>query len=220
MAQKVRVFLVDDHEMVRRGIVEILESDPRIEVVGEASTAEQARGRILAVQPDVALLDVKLPAGSGIDLCRDLQVAAPDVGCVMLTAYDDDEAMTAAVIANAMGYVLKDIRGSGLIDTVLRVASGRSALDPATVRLARARLLAGPVENPRIAQLNTRERQVLELIADGLSNRQIGNRLGVAEKTVKNYVSNVLAKLGLQSRTQAAVFRLGTRSPEEEAAHR
>jgi DNA-binding NarL/FixJ family response regulator len=220
MARTVRVFLVDDHEMVRRGIADILESDPRIEVVGEAASAEQARGRILAVKPDVALLDVKLPGGSGIDLCRELQVAAPDVGCVMLTAYDDDEAMTSAVIANAMGYVLKDIRGSGLIDTVLRVAGGRSALDPATVRLARARLQSGPAEDPRIAQLNTRERQVLELIADGLTNRQIGARLGVTEKTIKNYVSNLLAKLGLQSRTQAAVFRLGTRSAEHEPVHR
>ena len=219
MPRTVRVFLVDDHEMVRRGIADILESDPRIEVVGEASSAEQAKGRILAVKPDVALLDVKLPGGSGIDLCRELQGAAPDVGCVMLTAYDDDEAMTSAVIANAMGYVLKDIRGSGLIDTVLRVASGRSALDPATVRLARARLQTGPAEDPRIAQLNTRERQVLELIADGLTNRQIGTRLGVTEKTIKNYVSNLLAKLGLQSRTQAAVFRLGTRAPDQEAVH-
>ena len=218
MTQKVRVFLVDDHEMVRRGIADILETDPRIEVVGEASTAEQAKGRILAVKPDVALLDVKLPGGSGIDLCRELQGTAPDVACVMLTAYDDDEAMTSAVIANAMGYVLKDIRGSGLIDTVLRVASGRSALDPATVRLARARLQRGPAEDPRIAQLNTRERQVLELIADGLSNRQIGNRLGVTEKTIKNYVSNLLAKLGLQSRTQAAVFRLEQRHEAETAS--
>ena len=217
MTQKVRVFLVDDHEMVRRGIADILETDPRIEVVGEASTAEQAKGRILAVKPDVALLDVKLPGGSGIDLCRELQGTAPDVACVMLTAYDDDEAMTSAVIANAQGYVLKDIRGSGLIDTVLRVASGRSALDPATVRLARARLQSGPAEDPRLGQLNTRERQVLELIADGMTNRQIGNRLGVTEKTIKNYVSNLLAKLGLQSRTQAAVFRLETRSVERDA---
>jgi DNA-binding NarL/FixJ family response regulator len=130
----------------------------------------------------------------------------------MLTAYDDDEAMMSAVIANAAGYVLKDIRGSGLIDTVLRVAGGRSALDPATVRLARARLQSGPAEDPRIAQLNTRERQVLELIADGLTNRQIGARLGVTEKTIKNYVSNLLAKLGLQSRTQAAVLEMETRS--------
>jgi DNA-binding NarL/FixJ family response regulator len=187
-------------------------------VVGEASSAEQAKGRILAVRPDVALLDVKLPGGSGIDLCRELQGSAPSVACVMLTAYDDDEAMTSAVIANAMGYVLKDIRGSGLIDTVLRVASGRSALDPATVRLARARLQSGPAEDPRLSQLNTRERQVLELIADGMTNRQIGARLGVTEKTIKNYVSNLLAKLGLQSRTQAAVFRLETRATEQQEA--
>jgi two-component system response regulator DevR len=215
MPQRVRVFLVDDHELVRRGIADVLESDPRIEVVGEASTAEQAKGRILAVQPDVALLDVKLPGASGIDLCRDLKTAAPDVACVMLTAYDDDEAMTAAVIADAMGYALKDIRGSGLIDTVLRVASGRSALDPMTVRLARARLQAGPSVDPRIAQLNTRERQVLELIADGLSNRQIGTRLGLTEKTVKNYTSNLLGKLGLQSRTQAAIVALESRAAAE-----
>jgi two-component system response regulator DevR len=205
------VFLVDDHELVRRGVAEMLEADPAIRVVGEASTIEQARGRILATKPAVALLDVRLPDGSGIDLCRDLHSLAPDVRCVILTAYDDDEAMVSAVIANAAGYVLKDVRGSGLVETVHKVASGRSALDPLLVKTVRDRLRRGPAADPRLTVLNTREREVLALIADGLTNRQIGNRLSLTEKTVKNYVSSLLSKLGLQSRTQAAVLHLQTR---------
>jgi two-component system response regulator DevR len=205
------VFLVDDHELVRRGVAELIEADPGIRVVGEASTVEQARGRILATRPTVALLDVRLPDGSGIDLCRELHAAAPDVRCVILTAYDDDEAMVAAVIANAAGYVLKDIRGSGLVETVRRVAAGRSALDPLLVKAVRDRLRRGPAGDPRLTALNAREREVLALIADGLTNRQIGNRLSLTEKTVKNYVSSLLSKLGLQSRTQAAVLHLATR---------
>jgi DNA-binding NarL/FixJ family response regulator len=212
MSGPTTVFLVDDHELVRRGVAEMLETDPGIRVVGEAGTVEQGRGRILATQPDVALLDVRLPDGSGIDLCRDLHGAAPAVRCVMLTAYDDDEAMIAAVIANAAGYVLKDIRGSGLIECVKTVASGRSALDPALVRVVRDRLRHGPGGDPRLAGLNPREREVLSLIADGLTNRQIGNSLSLTEKTVKNYVSSLLSKLGLQSRTQAAVLHLDAKS--------
>ena len=210
MTDAITVFLVDDHELVRRGVAEMLESDPAIRVVGEAGSIEQARGRILATRPDVALLDVRLPDGSGIDLCRELHTRAPGLPCVMLTAYDDDEAMMSAVIANAAGYVLKDIRGSGLVDVVKRVASGRSALDPALVKVVRDRLRAAPVTDPRLVTLNPREREVLTLIADGLTNRQIGNRLSLTEKTVKNYVSGLLAKLGLQSSTQAAVLHLET----------
>jgi two-component system, NarL family, response regulator DevR len=208
----ITVFLVDDHELVRRGVAEMLEADPAIRVVGEAGTVEQGRGRILATSPDVALLDVRLPDGSGIDLCRDLHGEAPRVRCVMLTGYDDDEAMYAAVIADAAGYVLKDVRGSGLIDVVKRVAAGRSALDPGLVKAVRNRLRSGPAADPRLASLNPREREVLALIADGLTNRQIGTRLSLTEKTVKNYVSSLLSKLGLQSRTQAAVLHLETRA--------
>jgi two-component system, NarL family, response regulator DevR len=214
MSDPITVFLVDDHELVRRGVAELLETDPAIQVVGEASSVEQGRGRILATAPRVALLDVRLPDGSGIDLCRDLHSRIPEVQCVMLTAYDDDEAMMSAVIANAAGYVLKDIRGSGLIDVVKRVAAGRSALDPALVRAVRDRLRDTTVGDPRLATLNPREREVLGLIADGLTNRQIGNRLSLTEKTVKNYVSSLLAKLGLQSRTQAAVLHLEARQTE------
>jgi two-component system response regulator DevR len=219
---QVSVFLVDDHELARRGIAELLEADPGIRVVGEAAGVEQARGRILATRPDVAVLDVRLPDGSGIDLCRDLHSLLPGLGCVMLTAYDDDEAMVAAVIADAAGYALKDIRGSRLVETVRKVASGRSALDPGLVRVVKDRLRAGPAADPRIAQLNHREHQVLSLIADGLTNRQIGNRLSLTEKTVKNYVSSLLGKLGLQSRTQAAVLHLETvkREAAEAPLHR
>jgi two-component system response regulator DevR len=217
MMKAITVVLVDDHELVRRGVADLLEADPRIRVVGEAGTSEQGRRRILATRPDVALLDVRLPDGSGIDLCRDLQVSAPDVRCIMLTAYDDDEAMIAAVIADAAGYVLKDIRGSGLIDCVHTVASGRSALDPAFVAAVRNRLRSESVD-PRVSGLTPREREVLSLIADGLTNRQIGARLSLSEKTVKNYVTGLLGKLGLQSRTQAAVLHVGTRArPAQQA---
>lgn len=218
MSDPITVFLVDDHELVRRGVAELLEADPEIRVVGEAGSVEQGRGRIRATEPDVALLDVRLPDGSGIDLCRELHTTMPAVQSVMLTAYDDDEAMMAAVIANAAGYVLKDIRGSGLVDVVKRVASGRSALDPGLVRAVRDRLRGATDGDPRLASLNPREREVLALIADGLTNRQIGNRLSLTEKTVKNYVSSLLAKLGLQSRTQAAVLHLESQRVEQ--AHR
>jgi two-component system response regulator DevR len=208
MTDPITVFLVDDHELVRRGVAELLGSDPTLRVVGEAAGVEQGRNRIIATSPDVALLDVRLPDGSGIDLCRDLRTLMPSVQCVMLTAYDDDEAMMSAVIADAAGYVLKDIRGSGLLEVIKRVASGRSALDPLLVRAVRDRLRDAAAGDPRLATLNPREREVLSLIADGLSNRQIGGRLQLTEKTIKNYVSGLLAKLGLQSRTQAAVLRI------------
>nr|WP_297343154.1 response regulator transcription factor [Amnibacterium sp.] len=220
MNDVITVFLVDDHELVRRGVAEMLEADPGIRVVGEAGSVEQGRGRILATLPAVALLDVRLPDGSGIDLCRDLHGSAPQVRCVMLTGYDDDEAMYAAVIADASGYVLKDIRGSRLIDVVKKVAAGRSALDPLLVKAVRDRLRSGPSADPRLIDLSPREREVLGLIADGLTNRNIGIRLSLAEKTVKNYVSSLLSKLGLQSRTQAAVLQLETRTAFPLAAPR
>jgi two-component system response regulator DevR len=207
----IRVFLVDDHELARRGIAGLLESESDIEVIGEAGTAAQARSRILATRPDVAVLDVRLPDGSGIDVCRDVRSKDPTIQCLMLTAYDDDEAIYAAVIAGAAGYVLKDIRGSGLVESVRKVAAGKNLLDPALTAKVLERMRGGAGTDPRLATLSARERQIMALIADGLTNREIGLRLSLAEKTVKNYVSGLLSKLGLQSRTQAAVLHLETK---------
>ncbi|HEY8911858.1 response regulator transcription factor [Lacisediminihabitans sp.] len=206
----IRVFLVDDHEIVRRGIADLLNAEPDIEVVGEAGTAAQARARIAATLPDVALLDVRLPDGSGIDVCRDVRSKSPEVRCLMVTAYDDDEALSAAVVAGAAGYVLKDVRGSGLVESIRKVAAGRTLIDPALSRRVVQRMEHTRDSDPRLGSLSARERQILSLIADGLTNRQIGVELSLAEKTVKNYVSSLLSKLGLQRRTQAAVLHLGT----------
>jgi two-component system response regulator DevR len=208
----ISVFLVDDHELVRRGIAGLLEAEPDIEVVGEASTAAQARARILATKPDVALLDVRLPDGSGIDVCRDIRSANPDIQCLILTAYDDDEAIYAAVIAGAAGYVLKDIRGAGLVESVRKVAAGNTLLDPALTARVVERMRGVARGDARLDSLSAREKQIMSLIADGLTNREIGLRLSLAEKTVKNYVSGLLSKLGLQRRTQAAVLHLETRT--------
>jgi two-component system, NarL family, response regulator DevR len=207
----ISVFLVDDHELVRRGIAGLLEAEQDITVVGEAATAAQARSRILATRPDVALLDVRLPDGSGIDVCRDIRSASPGIACLILTAYDDDEAIYAAVIAGAAGYVLKDIRCAGLIDSVRAVAQGTSLMDPGLTARVVERMRGGGRGDARLESLSTREKQILSLIADGLTNREIGVRLSLAEKTVKNYVSGLLSKLGLQRRTQAAVLHLETR---------
>jgi two-component system response regulator DevR len=209
----ISVFVVDDHELVRRGIVGMLEAESDIVVVGEASTAAQARSRILATRPDVAILDVRLPDGSGIDVCRDIRSANPGLHCLILTAYDDDEAIYAAVIAGAAGYVLKDIRGTGLIESVRRVAAGESLLDASLTAKIGERLRAGEAGGSRLDPLSDREREILALIADGLTNREIGVRLSLAEKTIKNYVSALLSKLGLQRRTQAAVLHLESRPP-------
>lgn len=199
-----RVFLVDDHEIVRRGVADLINAESDLEVVGEASTARQALGRIAATLPDIAVLDVRLPDGSGIDLCRDIRSAHPEVHCLMLTAYDDDEASYTAVLAGAAGYVLKDIKGQGLLDSIRRVAAGRTLMDRAvTKRVVESVTTTG--RGPDI-ELSLRERQVLDLIAEGLTNRQIGESLELAEKTVKNYVSGLLAKLGMERRTQAAVY--------------
>ncbi|GAB2843515.1 response regulator [Microbacterium insulae] len=207
------VFLVDDHEIVRRGLVDLVGSQPDLEVVGEAATVRQARGRIEATAPSVAVLDVRLPDGSGVDLCRDIRSRLPQVHCLMLTAYDDDSAVSAAVLAGASGYILKDVGGSRLVDAIRAVAGGRSLMDPALVRRAATRIRQrADDDDPRLGSLGLRERQILRLIADGLTNRQIGERLGLAEKTVKNYVSSLLSKLGLERRTQAAIFELEHRS--------
>lgn len=200
----IRVFLVDDHELVRRGIADIVDAERDLEVVGECGTARQTLGRVSATRPDVVVLDVRLPDGSGVDVCRAIRSEHPDIACLMLTAYDDDEASEAAVLAGAAGYVLKDIRGKNLIDGIRLVAGGgslitRSVSERVVSRLAPAEAQGGP-------ELTLRERQVLDLIGAGLTNRQIGERLELAEKTVKNYVSGLLAKLGLERRTQAAVY--------------
>jgi DNA-binding NarL/FixJ family response regulator len=203
-----RVFLVDDHEIVRRGIANIIDAERDLEVVGEASTAKQALGRVAATLPDIVVLDVRLPDGSGIDVCRSILSAHPDIRCLMLTAYDDDRASYAAVLAGASGYVLKDIRGEKLIDGIRAVAAGRTLITRAVSDKVVDALTApaSPVSVPDVPELTLRERQVLGLIADGLTNRQIGEQLELAEKTVKNYVSGLLAKLGMERRTQAAVY--------------
>jgi two-component system, NarL family, response regulator DevR len=202
----IRIFLLDDHELVRRGISDLLTSVPGFEIVGEAATADEARNRILAVRPDVAILDARLPDGSGIDVCRDIRSALPATYCLILTSYDDQDAVLASVLAGASGYVLKEVRGSGLIDAVRQVALGRSLIDPAIVSQVMTNIRQGSATDNKLAALTEREREVLDLIAEGLTNRQIGERLFLAEKTVKNYVSSLLSKLGLERRTQAAVF--------------
>jgi two-component system, NarL family, response regulator DevR len=203
---RIRVFLLDDHEVVRRGLRELLEAAGDIEVVGESGLAEEARRRIPALRPDVAVLDGRLPDGSGIDVCRDIRSAHPEIAALILTSYDDDEALFAAIMAGAAGYVLKQIRGHDLVDAVRRVAAGQSMLDPAVTTAVLDRLRQGPPQDTALAPLTDQERRILELIGEGLTNRQIGERMFLAEKTVKNYVSSLLSKLGMQRRTQAAVF--------------
>ena len=203
---RVRIFLLDDHEVVRRGIAELLAAVPGFEVVGEAGTVADALPRVLAARPDVAVLDARLPDGSGIDVCRDIRSALPSTHCLILTSYDDHDALFAAVLAGASGYVLKEVRTSGLVDAIRQVALGRSLIDPAVTSEVMERVREGEKVDERLASLSQREREVLALIAEGLTNRQIGERLFLAEKTVKNYVSSLLAKLGMKRRTQAAVF--------------
>jgi DNA-binding NarL/FixJ family response regulator len=206
------VFLVDDHEIVRRGVRELLEAEPGLVVVGEASSVEEALARIPAAQPQVAVLDVRLPDGNGVALCRELRDLLPDLACLMLTSFADDEAMLDAVLAGAAGYVLKDVRGNALVEGIRTVAAGGSLLDPRAASLVLARLRAPEKADP-LAGLSEQEHKVLVLIGEGLTNREIGVRLFLAEKTVKNYVSNVLAKLGLQRRTQVAVVAAQLRQP-------
>ena len=204
-AMPTRVFLLDDHEVVRRGLRELLESEDDLVVVGEAGTAEEAYRRIPATNPDIAVLDVRLPDGDGVEVCREIRSAHPEIACLILTSYADDEALFSAIMAGAAGYVLKQVRGTDLVDGIRRVARGESLLDPrVTARvLERVRHKDEPEE---LASLTNQERRILELIAEGLTNRQIGERMYLAEKTVKNYVSNLLAKLGMSRRTEAAVY--------------
>jgi two-component system response regulator DevR len=208
-----RVFLVDDHEIVRRGIADLVDAERDLEVVGEAGDVRQGLARIAATLPDVAVLDMRLPDGSGIDLCREIRSRHPEIACLILTAYDDDEAVRSAVLAGAAGYVVKDIRGQALIEDIRRVAAGKQLLPAGAGRRVVASIVAEPAA-PVDLGLSLRERQVLEFIADGLTNRQIAERLDLAEKTVKNYVSGLLAKLGMESRTQAAVYRATGKRPE------
>src|ERR1700729_1641326 len=202
----IRVFLLDDHEIVRRGVREVLEAEPDIVVVGEAGTAASALARIPALAPDVAVLDIRLPDGDGVSVCRDIRSKMPEVGCLMLTSFGDDEALFDAIMAGAAGYVLKQIRGTDLVGAVRTVASGESMISPDTA----GRMVSRAGEQARAADplsgLTGQERRILELIGCGLTNRQIGDELGLAEKTVKIYVSVVFAKLGMQRRTQAAAY--------------
>ncbi len=202
----IRVFLLDDHEVVRRGLREMLEADGHLDVVGEASTAAEALSRIPPTRPDVAVLDVRLPDGNGVDVCREVRSSHPEIQCLILTSFSDDEALFQAIMAGAAGYVLKQVRGSDLVDAIRRVAAGQSLLDPAVTARVLERLRQPPEEDQRLARLTDQERTVLALIAEGLTNRQIGEQMHLAEKTVKNYVSNLLSKMGFERRTQAAVY--------------
>lgn len=213
--QQIKVFLLDDHEVVREGIRALLQDQPDIDVIGEGATATQALARVPALRPDVAILDVRLPDGNGVEVCRELRARMPGLACIMLTSFADDEALLQAVMAGAAGYLLKDVRGSGIIEAVRTVASGKSLLDPtATARLL-DRLREDAARKDPLAALTAQERQVLDLIGDGLTNRQIGQRLFLAEKTVKNYISSIFTKLGLQRRTQAAILATQLRLEHE-----
>jgi len=202
----IRVFLLDDHEIVRRGVRELLESNDDIEVVGEAGTAEDGMARIPALKPDVAVVDMRLPDGNGVEVCREVRSRDESIQCLILTSFADDEALFDSIMAGAAGYLLKQIKGTDLVDAIRRVASGQSLLDPNVTARVLERLRKGPEEDERLARLTDQERKILDLIAEGLTNRQIGERMFLAEKTVKNYVSNLLAKLGMERRTEAAVF--------------
>ncbi|MEU6144543.1 response regulator transcription factor [Streptomyces sp. NPDC047081] len=217
----IRVFLLDDHEVVRRGLADLLDAEPDISVVGDAENVEHALVRAPAVRPHVAVLDVRLPDGNGISVCRELRDRMPELAVLMLTSFDDEDALLDAIMAGASGYVLKQIRGSDLVSAVRTVASGQSMLDPATTARLMRSLRAEPAEAPEVAPelagLSPREREILALIGDGLTNREIGKRLYLSEKTVKNHISRLLAKLGVQRRVQAAVLATHLEQPEPEA---
>jgi DNA-binding NarL/FixJ family response regulator len=214
----IRVFLLDDHEVVRRGLTDLLDAEPDITVVGDAANADHALARAPAVRPDVAVLDVRLPDGDGITVCRELRSRMPDLNVLMLTSFDDEDALLDAIMAGASGYVLKQIRGSDLVSAVRTVASGASMLDPATTARLMRSLRAEPAEvadvPPELAGLSPRERDILALIGDGLTNREIGKRMYLSEKTVKNHISRLLAKLGVQRRVQAAVLATHLQQPD------
>lgn len=203
---RIRVYLLDDHEVVRQGLRALLEAGGDIEVVGESGSAVEATARIPALRPDVAVLDGRLPDGSGIEVCRAIRSVDPTINALILTSYDDDEALFGAIMAGASGYVLKEVKGTELINAVRHVASGQSLIDPKLTRTILDRIRNGPRTAPELAGLSDQELKLLNLIAEGLTNREIGERMFLAEKTVKNYVSTILGKLGLERRTQAAVL--------------
>ena len=210
----IRVFLLDDHEVVRRGLAELLQSGGDIEVVGESGSAQEASRWIPALRPDVAILDARLPDGNGIDVCRDIRAVDSSIKGLILTSYEDDEALFAAIMAGAAGYVLKQIRGTDLVDAVRRVAAGQSLLDPAITTRVLDRIRRGAGQPAELKALTEQERRILEYIAEGLTNREIAGRMSLAEKTVKNYVSSLLGKLGVERRTQAAVLATRLRRPQ------
>jgi DNA-binding NarL/FixJ family response regulator len=205
-ARQISVFLLDDHEIVRRGVHDLLEAEPDITVVGEAGTAAAALARIPAIKPDVAILDVRLPDGDGVSVCREIRSRMPEVACLMLTSFGDDEALFDAIMAGAAGYVLKQIRGTDLVGAVRTIASGQSLLDPEAASRVMSRMRDQAQRSDPLSGLTEQERRILELIGEGLTNRQIGERMFLAEKTVKNYVSALFAKLGMERRTQAAAY--------------
>jgi two-component system, NarL family, response regulator DevR len=203
----IRVFLLDDHEVVRRGLVALLESAPDIEVVGESGSAQEATRIIPALRPQVAILDARLPDGNGVVVCRDVRSRDPNIRAIILTSYQDDEALFDAIMAGASGYLLKQVRGTDLVEAIRTVAAGRSLLDPGVTQQVLERLRSGGQQDPpELGSLTPQERRILDLIAQGLTNRQIGAELLIAEKTVKNHVSSMLAKLGVERRTQAAIL--------------
>jgi DNA-binding NarL/FixJ family response regulator len=210
----IRVYLLDDHEVVRQGLRFLLEAAGDIEVVGESGSAEDAAHRIPALRPHVAVLDARLPDGSGIEVCRSIRAVDPSINALILTSYDDDEALFAAIMAGASGYVLKEIKASDLISAVRHVAGGHSLIDPTLTSRVLERVRNGPATAPELAELTDQELKLLGYIAEGLTNRQIGERMYLAEKTVKNYVSSILAKLGLERRTQAAVLAAKLLDPD------
>jgi DNA-binding NarL/FixJ family response regulator len=205
-AAMIRVFLLDDHEIVRRGVRDLLDTEPGITVIGEAGTATAALARIPALKPDVAVLDIRLPDGDGVTVCRDLRSKMPQLACLMLTSFSDDEALVDAIMAGAAGYVLKQIRGTDLVGAIRTIASGQSLLDPQAAATVMRRIRDQATATDPLAALTDQERRILALIGEGLTNRQIGDRLFLAEKTVKNYVSALFAKLGMQRRAQAAAY--------------
>jgi DNA-binding NarL/FixJ family response regulator len=220
--RQIGVFLLDDHEIVRRGVRELLEAEPDLTVVGEAGTAASALARIPALRPDVAVLDVRLPDGDGVTVCREIRSRMPHVACLMLTSFGDDDALFDAIMAGAAGYVLKQIRGTDLVGAIRTVASGESMLDPEAASRVMKRMRDQAARSDPLAGLTDQERRILELIGEGLTNRQIGERMFLAEKTVKNYVSALFAKLGMERRTQAAAYaaRVFTDEGHSEREHR
>ncbi|MFK4226317.1 response regulator [Streptomyces sp. NPDC019890] len=219
----IKVFLLDDHEVVRRGLHDLLDTEPDISVVGEAGTVDHALARGPALRPDVAILDVRLPDGDGITVCRELRSRMPELACLMLTSFDDDDALLDAIMAGAAGYVLKQIHGSDLVAAVRTVASGQSMLDPATTTRLMQSLrhdeTAQEPEDTALSGLSPREHQILQLIGKGMTNRQIGSQLFLSEKTVKNHISRLLSKLGVERRIQAAVMATRVQGPSEPETH-